>query len=98
MKPPSIKAITKQDLYEYLAYTRKEGADSGWKQEQAEMIGSVLCEENIILGLVQKMKNEGPDSMSIMDAFLSVVIFGFQCGREFEYRQMIKAMRNGDEK
>ena len=94
MKPPSIKAITKQDLYEYLAYTRKEGADSGWKQDQAEIIGSVLCEENIILGLIEKMKNEGPNSMSILDAFLSVVIFGFQCGREFEYRQMVKAMRS----
>lgn len=94
MKPPSIKAITKQDLYEYLAYTRKEGADSGWKKEQAEIIGSVLCEENIILGLIDKMKNEGPDSMSILDAFLSLMIFGFQCGREFEYRQMVKAMRS----
>ncbi len=96
MKPPSIKTITKQDLYEYLAYTRKEGADSGWKKDQAEIIGSVLCEENVILGLVEKMKTEGPASMSIMDAFLSVVIFGFQCGREFEYRQMVKAMRNGE--
>ena len=77
MKPPSIKEITKQDLYEYLAYTRKEGADSGWKLDQAEMIGSVLCEENIILGLIAKMKRDGPDSMSVLDAFLSTLIFGF---------------------
>lgn len=97
MKPPTIKPITKQDLYEYLAYTRKEGANSGWKQYQAEMIGAVMCEENIILGLIDKMKNDGPDSMSILDAFLSVVVFGFQCGREFEYRQMVKAMRSGVE-
>lgn len=95
MKLPSIKPITKQDLYEYLAYTRKEGADSGWKLDQAQLIGSVLCEENIILGLIDKLKKEGPDSMSILDAFLSMVIFGFQCGREFEYRQMVKAMRSG---
>ena len=97
MKPPSIKPITKQELYEYLTYTRKEGADSGWMLDQAELIGSVLCEEDIVLGLIEKMKREGPDSMSILDAFLSVLIFGFQCGREFEYRQMVKAMRSGVE-
>ena len=65
--------------------------------DQAELIGSVLCEEDIVLGLIEKMKREGPDSMSILDAFLSVLIFGFQCGREFEYRQMVKAMRSGVE-
>ena len=94
MKPPSIKSITKKDLDEYLEYTREEGADSGWKKEQAEVIGSVLCDKGVIAGLVKKMKTEGPADMSLMDAFLSLVIFGFQCGREFEYRQMVKAMRS----
>ena len=93
MKPPTVKPITKEELYAYLKYVNEDAPDSGWPQEQADLIASVLVEQGMIQGLIEKMRTTAPADFSIIDSYLSMVIWGFQCGREFEVRQMVKAMR-----
>ena len=95
MKAPGIKDITKEDLYSYFEYINGDGLNSIWTQEQAELIGSVFREKDVVIKIIIKLLTEGPDWMTPPDALMSAIIFGFQCGREFEYRQMVKAMRDG---
>lgn len=94
MKPPIIKDITRKDLREYFDYINGDALDSIWNQSQADTIGEMMCEENLIIDIIEKMKNGAPDGFTILDSYLSMVVFGFQCGREFEFGQMVKAMRN----
>ncbi len=100
MKAPTIKDVTKEELYEYFQYVHGEASNSVWPQQQGDLIGEVFCEQELITRLIERMKATAPANFTILDSFLTMVVFGFQCGREFEYRQMVKAMRSGvtDEK
>ncbi len=98
MKPPIIKDITRKDLREYFDYINGDALDRVWKQSQADTIGEMMCEENLIIDIIKKMKNGAPKGFTVLDSYLSMVVFGFQCGREFEFRQMVKAMREEGDK
>jgi len=95
MKAPTIKEATREQLYEYFQYINGDGFNSTWPQQQGDLIGEVFCEKELITDLIARMKVTAPVGFTILDSFLSMVVFGFQCGREFEYRQMVKAMRSG---
>lgn len=97
MKPPEIKHVTKEELYAFFQYVNGDARNSGWDQEQAQLIGAVLSEQDVIPKFILKITAQAPAGFSMLDAFLSAVIFGFQFGREFEFRQMVKAMRDGNE-
>ena len=96
MKAPEIKHVTKEELYAFFQYINGDAKNSGWDQEQTQIIGTVLGEQDVIPKFILKLIAQAPADFTMLDAFLSAVIFGFQFGREFEFRQMVKEMRDGN--
>ena len=87
--------ITRKSLTDYLEYMVGPDADSAWTQEESELIAEVLGKDDVVTCLAEITK-EGLHSDPI-DHLIKLIVFGFQCGREFESRQIVKAMRNGGE-
>ena len=94
MTPSTIKEITREELYEYFRFVHGEARTPAWPQSQGDLIGEVFCDLELVTSMILRMKAGAPANFTTLDSYLTMAVFGFQCGREFEYRQNIKAMRS----
>ena len=94
MSEPTIRPITKEELYEYFRFMNNEGTNHGWPKEQAVLISDAMEQSESWRLLIAKIMLLIPQ-IGLTSALASTLITGFQCGREFENRLMARAIREG---
>ena len=94
MSAPTVRPITKEELFEYFQYINSDGKHAIWSQGQAQLISDAMLEtqgwRDVVGHLVAALIAMGANS-----AMASALVMGLQCGREFENRLMAKAIREG---
>ena len=81
--------ITRKSLTDYLEYMVGPDADSAWTQEESELIAEVLGKDDVVTCLAEITKEELHSDP--IYHLIKLIVFGFQCGREFESRRMLES-------
>ena len=80
--------ITRKSLTDYLEYMVGPDADSAWTQEESELIAEVLGKDEVVTCLAESTKEELHNDP--ICHLIKLIVFGFQCGREFENRRTLE--------